>query len=146
MVTLPFRNRIDAARQLSDKLARYRGSDPVVLAIPRGAVPMGRVIADALDGELDVVLVRKLGAPGNPEFAIGAIDEQGRVMLADHPGMRTDEAYVRQEAQRQLALIRERRARYRPGGHRVSVTGRTVIVVDDGRVMGFSKQGNDWTD
>lgn len=136
MVTLPFRDRIDAARQLAGRLEQYRGSDPVVLAIPRGAVPMGRVIADAIDGELDVVLVRKLGAPGNPEFAIGAIDEQGRIMLADHPGMRIDEAYVRQEAQRQLALIRERRARYRPGEHRVSVTGRTVIVVDDGLATG----------
>ncbi len=136
MVTLPFRDRGDAARQLSGKLERYRGSDPVVLAIPRGAVPMGRVIADALEGELDVVLVRKIGAPGNPELAIGAIDEQGRVMLADSVGMRIDAPYVRHEAQRQLALIRERRARYRPGEYRVPVAGRTAIVVDDGLATG----------
>lgn len=136
MVTLPFRDRSDAARQLAAKLERYRGSDPVVLAIPRGAVPMGRVIADSLGCELDVVLVRKLGAPGNPEFAIGAIDEQGRVMVADHAGMRIGEAYVRQEAQRQLALIRERRASYRLGEHGVPLAGRTVIVIDDGLATG----------
>ncbi|MEX0606576.1 MAG: phosphoribosyltransferase family protein, partial [Halofilum sp. (in: g-proteobacteria)] len=71
------RDREDAARQLAQRLAHLRGQAPLVLAVPRGGVPMGRIVADELGGELDVVLVHKLGAPGNPEYAIGAIDEDG---------------------------------------------------------------------
>src|SRR5512139_2206216 len=79
-----FLDRADAGTQLARALNIYRGQRPLVLAIPRGGVPIGRTVADALDGELDVVLVRKLGAPGNPELAIGAIDEQGRVSLNEY--------------------------------------------------------------
>jgi len=137
MVSLPFLDRDDAGRQLATALAHYRGTQPVVLAIPRGAVPMGRVIADALGGELDVVLVRKLGAPGNPEFAIGAVDEQGSVLLNEYAAEAgADAAYARRVAQRELALIRERRARYRPGRPATALAGRTVIVVDDGLATG----------
>ncbi len=137
MVELPFRDREDAARQLAVALARYRGTHPVVLGIPRGAVPMARIVADALGGDIDVVLVRKLGAPGNPEFAIGAVDESGSVMLNENARwVGADEAYVLQEAQAQLALIRERRARYRGGQPAQTLTGRTVIVLDDGLATG----------
>lgn len=137
MVSLPFLDRDDAGRQLADALAHYRGTRPVVLAIPRGAVPIGRVIADALDGELDVVLVRKLGAPGNPEFAIGAVDERGEVLLNEYAAEAgADATYTRRIAQRELALIRERRARYRPGRLATALAGRTVIVVDDGLATG----------
>ena len=137
MVSLPFRDRDDAARQLVAALAKYRGLKPVILAIPRGAVPMGRIVADALGGELDVVLVRKLGAPGNPEFAIGAVDEQGAVILGEYAARAgADQTYILREAQRQLALIRERRASYRPGEPAVALAGRTVIVVDDGLATG----------
>ncbi len=137
MAVLPFRDRDDAARQLAVALAPYRGTHPVVLAIPRGAVPMGRIVADALGGELDVVLVRKLGAPFDPEFAIGAVDEQGTVTLGEHPGWAgANDAYVRREAQRQLALIRERRASYRPGQAAIALAGRMVIVLDDGLATG----------
>src|SRR3954463_10979809 len=79
-----FEHRKDAAEQLAQALASLRGADPLVLAIPRGAVPMAAVIARRLRGELDLVLVRKLPAPGAPEFAIGAVDEAGRVYLAPH--------------------------------------------------------------
>ncbi|HEY5618624.1 MAG TPA: phosphoribosyltransferase family protein [Vicinamibacterales bacterium] len=71
-----FRNREEAAALLADRLAAYRGGRPLVLGVPRGAVPMARIIADALGGDLDVVLVRKLRAPGQPELAIGAVDER----------------------------------------------------------------------
>src|SRR5574337_675496 len=137
MVSLPFLDREDAGRQLAVALAHYRGAQPLVLAIPRGAVPIGRIVAEALDGELDVVLVRKLGAPGNLEFAIGAVDEQGAVLLnEDAAQVGASDAYVRQIAQRELALIRARRACYRPGQPLVAVAGRTVIVVDDGLATG----------
>ena len=81
---IPFENRIEAAKLLGRRLAEYRGQRPLILAIPRGAVPMGKVVADALEGELDVVLVRKLRAPQNPELAIGSIDEVGTVYLDPH--------------------------------------------------------------
>src|SRR5665811_667680 len=81
-----FRDREDAARRLAEALVQYRGQNPLVLAIPRGAVPMAKIIAEMLGGEVDVVLVRKLRAPGNPEFAIGAMDESGWTYLADYAG------------------------------------------------------------
>jgi len=137
MIELPYEDRADAARQLAKVLARYAKDNPLVLAIPRGGVPLGRVVADVLGGELDVVLVRKLGAPDNPEFAIGAIDEQGRITLTDAFAMLDiDQAYLRQEADRQLALIRARRARYSLGMPSRPFAGRTVIVVDDGLATG----------
>ena len=137
MVALPFRDREDAARQLLGALERFRGQRPLVLAIPRGAVHMGRIIADGLEGELDVVLVRKIGAPGNPELAIGAVDEQGVVVLNDNAAwLGTDNAYVHHEAKRQLELIRARRERYRQGEPAVPVRDRCVIVVDDGLATG----------
>lgn len=135
---LPYRDRADAGRRLAAALSRFRGSNPLVLAIPRGAVPMGRIVADALGGELDVILVRKLRAPGHSEFAIGAIDEAGQVRLDDQAveWSGADRDYLRVEAERQLALIRDRRRRYcgdRPG---IRAAGRTVIVVDDGLATG----------
>ena len=132
-----FRDRDDAARQLAQHLHRYRGTRPLVLAIPRGAVPMGQHIASELHGELDVVLVRKLGAPFSAEYAIGAVDESGwvyRSPLASAAG--AGEAYIEQETRRQMALLRQRRARYTPLRPRVDPAGRTVIVVDDGLATG----------
>ena len=111
-MALPFRDRDDAARQLASALERYKESRPVVLAIPCGGVAIGRVIADALDGELDVILIRKLGAPANPELAIGAVDESGLTMLNEYARWAgVDDDYIQEEAKRQLALIRIRRAR-----------------------------------
>jgi predicted phosphoribosyltransferase len=78
-----FKDREHAARLLAQRLAGYRGQRPLVLGIPRGAVPMAKIIAAALDGELDVVLVHKLGAPGQPELAIGSVDEAGHLYLSD---------------------------------------------------------------
>ena len=132
-----FRNREDAAGQLCIALGRYRGHSPLVLAIPRGGVPIGRIVADVLGGELDVVLVRKIGAPSNPEFAIGAVDERGTVSLNEDAELAgADAAYVEREARRQLETIRERRRRYGAGRASIPVNGRTVIVVDDGLATG----------
>lgn len=108
-----------------------------MLAIPRGAVPMAQHIAGELQGEFDVVLVRKLGAPFSDEYAIGAVDESGRVYrspLAAAAG--ADEAYIAKETRRQMALLRQRRERYTPLRPRVDPAGRTVIVVDDGLATG----------
>ena len=132
-----FADRAEAARRLAGALRSYHGTRPLVLAIPRGGVPIARVIADALGGDLDVVLVRKLGAPGNPEFAIGAIDESGEIRLGRHARTAgADERYVRQEARQQLELIRSRRALYTPHRPPIDPRDRTVIVVDDGLATG----------
>ena len=132
-----FEDRNDAARQLVAALARYRGKHPLVLAIPRGAVPMGRLIADALGGELDVVLVRKLGAPGNPEFAVGAVDEAGWEYIADYAAeVGASKTYLAEEADAQLATMRARRATYTPARAPIDPAGRIVIVVDDGLATG----------
>ena len=72
-----FRDRTDAGQQLAQALSSLRGQHPLILAIPRGGVPIGRIIADRLDGELDIVLVRKIGAPLHPELAIGAVVDGG---------------------------------------------------------------------
>lgn len=136
MIQLPFLDRDEAAHALAEALAKHKGSRPLVLGIPRGSVPMGRIIADALDGELDVVLVRKLGAPGNPEAAIGAVDEGGSIILNDNADwLGVSDAYVQREASVQLALIRARRARY-GAGDAAELKGRTVIVLDDGLATG----------
>ena len=132
-----FRDREDAARRLAEALAQYRGQNPLVLAIPRGAVPMAKIIADELDGEVDVVLVRKLRAPGNPEFAIGSVDESGWTYLGDYTGrVGGSSQYIEAEKETQLKVMRERRASYTPIRPPHDLAGRIVIVVDDGLATG----------
>jgi len=132
-----FVNRNQAADRLADALAVYQGRHPLILAIPRGAVPMGQRLAKALGGELDVVLVRKLRASFNPEFAIGSIDESGWTYIADYAeSAGGSPAYLEQEKQTQLATIRRRRAQYTPLRSPIDPAGRIVIVVDDGLATG----------
>src|SRR4030067_291406 len=110
-----FRDRDDAARRLAEALVQYRGQNPLVLAIPRGAVPMAKIIAGALGGEVDVVLVRKLRAPGNPEFAIGSVDESGWTYLGDYAGrVGGSTQYIEAEKEAQLKVVRGRRPRHTP--------------------------------
>lgn len=136
-MTIRFQSRADAARRLADALARYRGANPLVLAIPRGAVAMGRMLADALGGELDVVLVRKLRSPGSAEFAVGAVDETGWMYVAPHAASAgADAGYLEREKQAQLETLRRRRAQYTPARAPIDPAGRTVIVVDDGLATG----------
>lgn len=98
---------------------------------------MGRVIAQALDGELDVVLTRKLHAPGQPEFAIGAVDETGWRYIADDAHLAgADDAYIATQVANELATMRRRRAQYTPVRPPIDPAGRIVIVVDDGLATG----------
>jgi predicted phosphoribosyltransferase len=136
-MTAFFASRTDAARRLAQTLAAYRGQDPLILAIPRGAVPMGRVLADALQGELDVVLVRKLRSPSSSEFAVGAIDESGWAYVADYASSAgADSAYLEHEKRFQLDVLRHRRAQYTPARTPIDAKGRIAIVVDDGLATG----------
>ncbi len=132
-----FQDRADAARRLAARLQAYQGQNPLVLAIPRGAVPMGRVIAQQLGGELDVVLARKLHAPFLPEVAVGAVDESGWTYVSPHAGrLGADSDYLAQETRTQLQALRARRALYTPIRAPIDPAGRTVIVVDDGLATG----------
>jgi len=132
-----FSDRFDAGRRLAKRLHEYRGRNALVLGIPRGAVPMAVELARDLEGEADVVLVRKLRAPGNPEFAIGSIEESGWAYLAPHArSTGADDAYIEREKQAQLEVIRKRRAQYTAHRPRVDPKGRIVIVVDDGLATG----------
>lgn len=132
-----YRDRAEAGQLLADELRAWRGRNPLVVAIPRGAVPMAKIVAERLQGELDVVLVRKLHAPGNPEFAVGAVDETGWTYLADYAEQTgATRAYIERETAAELATIRKRRALYTPDRPPVDAAGRIVIVVDDGLATG----------
>jgi predicted phosphoribosyltransferase len=132
-----FESRVDAARRLAKALAKYKGRNPLVLAIPRGAVEMGRVLADELGGELDVVLVRKLRSPYSAELAVGSVDETGWAYVADHArSTGANEQYLEREKRAQLETLRKRRAEYTPARPPIDPKGRVAIVVDDGLATG----------
>ncbi len=134
---MPFLDRLDAARKLAARLNVYKGQNPLVLGIPRGAVPMAKLIAEELGGDVDVVLVRKLRAPGSPEFAVGAIEESGWAFIAPHAREAgADDAYLEREKQAQMETIRRRRTEYTAHRARIDPAGRIVIVVDDGLATG----------
>jgi predicted phosphoribosyltransferase len=132
-----FRDRNEAGKMLARALTKWRGKNPLVVAIPRGAVPMAKVIADVLDGQLDIVMTRKLHAPGNPEFAIGAVDETGWRYLADYAEQTgATRRYIDHEVAMELETMRRRRAEYTPGRAPIDPAGRIVIAVDDGLATG----------
>lgn len=135
-----FQDRVDAGRQLAERLAHLKERRAVVLALPRGGVPVGFEIAKALEAPLDLILVRKIGAPWQPELAVAAVvdgPEPQTVVNEDVMqvlGLTQD--YVEAEGQRQLAEIERRRRIYLEGRERVEIKGRTAIVVDDGIATG----------
>ena len=132
-----FKDRLDAARQLIKVLSPYRGQNPLVLAIPRGAVPIGACLAQALGGQLDVVLVHKLRAPFQPEVAIGAVDETGQAWLSPEAAMLgISPQAVKDEIKLQMKTLRARRQQYSEVLPPIPVAGRVAIVVDDGLATG----------
>lgn len=136
---LIFIDREDAGRQLARALARFKGTDPLVLAIPRGGVPIGAIVAAELGGQLDVVLVHKLRAPHSPETAIGAIDERGEVTLSPYADvLNLDAAMLEEEKRYQLEILRRRRIDYAQIRSRIERVNRPVIVVDDGLATGMT--------
>ena len=135
---MPFRDRADAGRQLSGLLADLRGPDTVVLGLPRGGIPVGYEIARALGAPLDVILVRKIGLPAQPELAMGAIGEDGvRLLNMDvvAPEHVSEEEFAQVEVAERAELAR-RAQRYRADRPRVPLAGRTAVIVDDGIATG----------
>ena len=137
-----YTNREAAGQMLARRLMSYAHTDAVVLGIPRGGVPVAKEVADALDAPLDVIVVRKLGAPGQPELGIGAVvdgDHPRAIFnqdIIEHLGV-SDE-YIEAEIARQLKEVNRRETAYRGGRAKVPLRGKTVIVVDDGIATGSS--------
>ena len=137
---MEFLDRHDAGRRLAAKLVDFAAERPVVIALPRGGVPIGVEVARALDAPLDILAVRKLGAPGNPELGVGAVAEDGTGVLdpqsAGMLGM--TQAMLDATLARESRELRRRVQRYRDGRPSIPVSGRTVIVVDDGLATGLT--------
>ena len=135
-----FKDRGDAGRQLAAVVNRLRLVDPLVLALPRGGVPVAAEVARALHAPLDLLIVRKIGAPGQPELAVAAVAEGDppTVAVDEHTSRMTDadDAYIEREARTQRAEIERRRKTYRRGRPRLGVAGKSVVVVDDGIATG----------
>jgi putative phosphoribosyl transferase len=135
---LPFEDRIDAARVLARRLASYRGKDVLVLGIPRGGVPVAAEVARALDADVDVVVARKLGAPGQPELAIGAVTANGGEFLNEAivRALKVSDAYIAGVKREQMKEARRRETRFRGDRPAGRIQDRIVIVVDDGLATG----------
>lgn len=135
-----FRDRAEAGRELAKTLAGFRERNPVILALPRGGVPVAYEVAKALQAPLDLLFVRKIGAPGHSEFGLGAVVDgahpQAVVDKDVVAQLEVPHSYIEEEILRQLAEIERRRERYLGGRRAIDVHGRTVIVVDDGIATG----------
>ncbi|PYE88224.1 phosphoribosyltransferase [Phyllobacterium leguminum] len=135
-----FRDRPDAGRRLAEALMRFADIEPLILALPRGGVPVAFEIAKALDAPLDVLFVRKIGAPGHAEYGIGAVvDGADPQLVLNDEAMeifRPPRDYIETEKKRQLAEIERRRMLYAEGRRPLPVKGRSVILVDDGIATG----------
>jgi len=138
---MTFRNREGAGKRLAKLLDEYAGKNAVVLGIPRGGVVVAAQVAAELGAPLDVVIPRKLGAPGQPELAIGAVAAGGDSVVLDERAVEylgVTQEYLRREVARQREEIARRSKEYREGRPPVAVDGRPVIVVDDGIATGYT--------
>lgn len=129
-----FKDRQTAAHQLLPLLEKFKGQQGVVLAIPRGGVPIGRIIADALDWPLEPLMIKKIGHPENPEYAIGAVSETETFLTNGRNHI--PEAYLISESARLQRALKERRLKFMDGRLPSTLVGKTVLVVDDGVATG----------
>lgn len=135
-----FKDRVDAGRRLAEALSEYRGKDVVVLGIPRGGVVVANEVADALGAPLDVVVTRKIEAPGEPEYALGAVTQDGDVMMdrAAAESLGATPAYLDEQVRKKREEVRERMQRFRGEEPYPKLEGKTVVIVDDGIATGSS--------
>lgn len=134
-----FRDRTEVGRLLGEELLKLKIKNPIVLAIPRGGLPVAKEIALTLKAPLDIIITRKIGAPGQPEFAIGAVTQEGE-MIVDREVTRSlgvSEKYLKEESATQVEEIRQRMNKYRAKDLSFpQLEGKTVIMVDDGIATG----------
>jgi predicted phosphoribosyltransferase len=142
----PFSGRVEAGLSLAQQLKNYHGQKAVVLGVPRGGVIIAQQIAGELEADLDIVLSHKLGAPGNPELAIGAVCEDGKLFIDDRliSYVDTDKGYIKKERELQLQEIARRVKLYRGVLAKISLEARIVIVTDDGIATGATMQAALW--
>jgi putative phosphoribosyl transferase len=137
---MPFKDRSDAGRKLAKALAAYGNQDPVILALPRGGVPVAAEVAAVLKAPLDLILVRKIGVPIQPELAMGAVVDGGAPIIVRNDDViqlaGVDEAEFKAICDSELAEIERRRQRYLGSRDRAEVAGHTAIVIDDGVATG----------
>jgi len=137
---MPFENRSEAGRKLARALSSYKNQHPVILALPRGGVPVAAEVAAALNAPLDLIVVRKIGVPFQPELAMGAVVDGGAPIIVRNEDViqsaGIDEMEFKVVCDGELAEIERRRQRYLGGRECVNVTGRTAIVIDDGIATG----------
>lgn len=139
---LPFLDRQQAGRELAASLGHHRGTDAVVLAVPRGGVIVAYQVAEALNLPLDIIVARKIGAPGQPELAIGAVASWGNHdIIIDQVSvgyLHISQHYIESEAEAQLAEVQRRLETYRGSAEPPDVSGRRVILIDDGIATGYT--------
>jgi len=137
---MPFRDRADAGSKLAEALAAYKDQQPVILALPRGGVPVAAEVAAVLHAPLDLVLVRKIGVPMQPELAMGAVVDGGSPLVVRNEDVMTlagiSESEFKAVGSSELAEIERRRQRYLGNRPRIDVAGRVTIVIDDGMATG----------
>ena len=137
---MPFKNRSDAGRKLSKALASYKEQQPVILALPRGGVPVAVEVAAALNAPLDLILVRKIGVPFQPELAMGAVVDGGAPIIVRNEDVielaHIDESTFKAICDSELTEIERRRQRYLGSRQRADISGHTAIVIDDGIATG----------
>lgn len=138
--TIPFENRRDAGRKLGRALKDKDFDNPLILALPRGGVPVAHEVANALGAQLDLLFVKKIGAPGWPEYGIGAVVDGARpqIVLTEEivRQIRPSPEYIEAETHRQLREIARRRSAYLGDRQPIDIEDRTVIIVDDGIATG----------
>ena len=134
-----YRNRWDAGQVLAEELEQFKNQNALVLAIPRGGVPVALPVVESLGAELDLIIPRKIRAPHQPEIAIGAVCEDGEVLLNPHlvQSLGVSDEYINAAAAREVVEIKRRLLAYRGERPTTSLSGRTVIVIDDGVATGF---------
>lgn len=139
-LSVQFRDRAEAGALLGRRLQQETWDDPIVLALPRGGVPVAECVADAIGGELGVVVTRKICAPHNRELAIGAVDADGRMFIDSRivQALAVDDSYIRAETSRQLQEIERRMAEYCENGDVPNRKARDVVLVDDGIATGYT--------
>lgn len=135
-----FADRVDAGERLAERLADMQWSNPVVLGLARGGVPIAKVVAEALDAPLDVAVARKIGAPGHREFGIGAVTADGPPRYNESTlatlGLTPED--LREDCERERAEAQRRLRRYRKGRDPVPLAGRDVLLIDDGLATGVT--------
>ena len=133
-----FKDREEAGRMLARQLVQYRGKDAIVYALPRGGVMLGFEVARFIDAPLDLVIARKIGHPENPEYAIGAVTEEGEMFCNEKEKKELDASWLAEEIKKEQKEAKRRREAYLEGRPRLSAKGKIAIVIDDGVATGLT--------